>query len=220
MRKISFKHGLFAGTLLLAVAFVAPLAANAQQARAQEMRPEQTQQVTTDERRQVAQESMDTRQQNREEAQSNGEERREAAMERLEAGKLKACQNREKAIQNIMSRIADRSTKQLAVFTTIAERTQAFYDEKGNEIANYDALVAEVDAKKASAESAVETIQSSGTAFSCDGDNPKAVAASFKDSLQARNVALNEYKTAIKDLIVGVKSAQGERVDALEGDQS
>ena len=221
MKKISFTHGFFAATLLLAVAF-APIAVHAQEDRGQDQdgRSRQVERETAGERRQLAQENAETRQQNREDIRANSQDRREVAAERLEAGKLRACQNREKAIQNIMSRIADRSTKQLTVFTTIAERTQAFYEQKGNELATYDALVAEVDAKKAGAELAVETIQAAETNFSCDGENPKAVVASFKESLRARNAALNDYKTAIKDLIVGVKSAQGERVDILEGGQS
>src|SRR3990167_11484105 len=77
------------------------------------------------------------------------------ASTRLEAAKLKACQNREKAINNIMARIANRGSKQLDVFNKIAERTKAFYTDKGKTLSNYDALVADVNAKKAAAQSAV-----------------------------------------------------------------
>src|SRR4051812_48634800 len=40
------------------------------------------------------------------------------AQEKLTAVKLKVCQNREKAIQKILTKIADRGQKQLDLFTT------------------------------------------------------------------------------------------------------
>jgi hypothetical protein len=130
------------------------------------------------------------------------------AQTRLSDAKLKACQNRETAITNIMSRLSDRGQKQLALFSSIADKTETFYTQKGKTISTYDALVADLAAKKALAQTAVQTITSSSTAFTCDGTDPKSVAATFKDNLKAEITALNDYKTAVKNLIVGVKSVQ------------
>lgn len=207
MQKTLVKQSLLAGAAIFALAVAAPVATLAQPARAQEF-SETAQQQTT----QI--------QQRGEEAQVQSQERREAGQARLEAAKLKACQNREKAVQNIMARISDRGTKQLDVFTKISDRVQAFYAEKGNTLSNYDALVAEVNAKKEAAQAAVETVKNGSTEFRCDGDNPKAVADSFKENLQAMNAALKEYKTAVKDLIVGVKSVQSTTTEgSTEGSQ-
>lgn len=137
-------------------------------------------------------------------------ERREAMKERLEGRKLKACQNREKAVTNIMVRIADRGQKQVDLFTKIADRTQQFYADKGLSVNSYDELVADVNAKKAAAQSAVDSVKSTSVEFKCDGDNPRGVADSFKQSKNDQNLALKAYKTAVKDLIVGVKSANGQ----------
>lgn len=137
-------------------------------------------------------------------------ERREAMKERLEGRKLKACQNREKAVTNIMVRIADRGQKQVDLFTKIADRTQQFYADKGLSANSYDELVADVNAKKAAAQSAVDSVKSTSVEFKCDGDNPRGVADSFKQSKNDQNLALKAYKTAVKDLIVGVKSANGQ----------
>lgn len=128
---------------------------------------------------------------------------------RLEAAKLKACQNREKAINNIMARIANRGSKQLDVFNKIAERTESFYTDKGKPLSNYDALVADVNAKKAAAQTEVDAVKASNVTFKCDGSDPKGAISSFKDNLKAKIAALKDYKTAIKNLIVGVKSVQG-----------
>lgn len=64
-------------------------------------------------------------------AQANAQAKKEEAQARVAAAKLKMCQNREKTVNAIMARIADRGQKQLNLFTKISERTQAFYTEKG-----------------------------------------------------------------------------------------
>jgi len=144
-----------------------------------------------------------------ERVQAQAAEKRAEAQTRLANVKLKACQNREKAINNIMSRIATRGQKQVDLFSTIADRTEAFYTKKGKTLSNYDALVADVNTKKADAQSAVDTVKASSISFKCDGTDPKGAASSFKDSLKAEISALKAYKTSIKNLIVGVKSVQG-----------
>lgn len=128
---------------------------------------------------------------------------------RLAEAKLRACQNREKAINNIMSRIANRGQKQLDLFTTIATRVESFYADKGKTLNNYDALVADVNAKKAAAQTEVDAVKASSVTFECDGTDPKGAVASFKDNLKAEISALKDYRTAVKNLIVGVKSVQG-----------
>jgi len=135
-------------------------------------------------------------------------EAQETAKTHLADAKLKACQNREKVITNIMARLGSHGQKQIELFNKIAERTETFYTDKGKTLANYDALVADVTAKKAAAQAAVDAAKSMVPEFKCDGTDPKGVAASFKDKLKAQNDALKAYKTAVKDLIVGVKSAQ------------
>jgi hypothetical protein len=128
---------------------------------------------------------------------------------KLADAKLKACQNRETAINNIMGRIADRGQKQLDLFSTIATRVETFYTDKGKTLGNYDALVADVTAKKAAAQTEVDAVKASSVTFKCDGTDPKGAAASFKDGLKAEIDALKAYKTSVKNLIVGVKSVQG-----------
>jgi len=158
------------------------------------------------------QQTAETRaEQARRAAEQKAAEAKAKAQTRAAEAKLKACQNREKTITNIMSRLAERGQKQLNLFTTIAERTEAFYTAKGKPLVNYDALVADVTAKKTAAQTAIDTIKSTSTTFTCDGTDPKGVVSSFKNSLKAETAALKEYKSAVKNLIVGVKSVQGVR---------
>lgn len=142
------------------------------------------------------------------------QERVEPTTARLVDTKLKACQKRENAINNIMSRLADRGTKQLDLFTKISERTQAFYASKGKTLSNYDTLLADVTAKKTAAQTAVATVKSASTEFKCDGTNPKGTMSTFKSALKLEIEALKAYKTSVKNLIVGVKSVQGTTTSA------
>ena len=199
-----YKRGLIITSLVMAGVVLMPLTVGANEGHSlEEHRSSRAQ-----ERRDAVQATAETQQQRTTEAKETRTERREAAETRLESAKLRACQNREKAIQSIMMRIADRSTKQLDVFTKIADRTQVFYESKGNVAEGYGELVADVADKKATAESAISTIESMSGSFSCEIDDPKGVMVEFKTALQTRNTVLKEYKTAIKDLIVAVKSAQ------------
>lgn len=127
----------------------------------------------------------------------------------LAAAQLKSCQNRQKAITNIMARISDRGQKQLTLFGTIATRVETFYTDKGKTLNNYDTLVADVNAKQAAAQTTVGTIKSDSTGFSCDGTDPKGFVSTFKDSLKSEISALQDYRTSVKNLTVGVKSVQG-----------
>jgi hypothetical protein len=127
---------------------------------------------------------------------------------KLADAKLKACQKREKAVTNIMARTVDRATKQIAVFDKIATRTEDFYKSKGKTVSNYDALVASVDSAKQKSETDLAAMKTTAS-FKCDGSDPKGAASSFKDNLKLAISDLKAYKTAVKNLIVGVKSAQG-----------
>jgi hypothetical protein len=218
MKKTLIKQGLLAAVSMFAFTAIAPAAVYAQTERTQDV------QTQAQQRREIAQQNG---QQYQEPSNLNSDEtveqriseRREQGQTRLEAAKLKACQNREKAIQNIMARVSDRGNKQLEVFTKISDRVQAFYEVRGLTLSNYAELVAEVSAKKEAAQTAVDIVKSGSTEFSCDGESPKAVVETFKENLKSMNTALKEYRTAVKNLIVGFKSVQSTIETDTEGSQ-
>lgn len=189
MRKFLLRHSVLVATMIFAIAVVGPVAVTAASAKAHESQTGVHEDDGTPHTKKT--------------------EKQEAAKTKLTETKLKSCQKREKSINNIMARMSDRGTKQLGVFNKISERTQAFYAEKGKTLANYDALVADVNAKKAAAETAIAATAGTSVTFKCDGTDPKGAAASFKDSQKAQTQALKDYKTAVKNLIVGVKSVNG-----------
>lgn len=141
------------------------------------------------------------------EAEAKVAEKQEAVKTKLESKKLEVCQKRESKVQDIMERVNEHGTKQLAVFDKIATRTQDFYVAKGYTIANYDELVTAVSSTKAAAEAQVAATKSISVDFNCESENPLGTAAAFKASVEAQKTAMKAYKTAVKNLIVGVKSA-------------
>lgn len=149
-----------------------------------------------------------------EERQMQITERKAAAKAKLTDAKLKACQNREARINTILTKQSERATKHLVLFTTIAKRVQAFYSERELTLTNYDELVANVEARKAAAETAVSNMQSPEIAFSCESDDPKAFIQVFVSERKLAIDALREYRTTVKDLIVGVKSVVGSTTSA------
>jgi len=123
------------------------------------------------------------------------------------ATKLKVCQNRQNAIKKQLENMAKRGGKQLAVFDTVAIRTEKFYADKNLSAANYAGQVANVNAKKIAAADTIQKIKSDAAAFSCDQTDPKASLQSFKGDLKAQTAALQAYRTSVKDLIKTVKTA-------------
>lgn len=141
---------------------------------------------------------------------------REAAKSRLTDNRLRACQVRQDNIKSLMKGAADRGQRHIEQLTTIADRVEAFYTKRGKTLATYDQLVSEVNAKKAAAEAAVQAVKAAGEAFSCSGDNPKSAIQEFKTKVRTQEDAMKAFRTAVKNLIVGVKSVQG--AESSEGE--
>lgn len=135
------------------------------------------------------------------------EQRKDSQSKRLEATKLKVCEQRKAKITAILNRSVTRAERQIELFTTISTRVKDFYAAKNLTVANYDELVAAVDAAKADAEANLATLKSLAT-FDCDAEDPKGNAEAFKLALESIRQDLKDYRTSVKNLIVAVKSSQ------------
>ncbi|HSX31675.1 MAG TPA: hypothetical protein VLF43_00285 [Candidatus Saccharimonadales bacterium] len=136
--------------------------------------------------------------------------REEAAtrkQEYLADAKLKVCEKREAKINTIMAKRVTQAEKHMAVFDKIATRVKTFYTDKSLTVATYDELVADIDAAKVKAEATLAELKDTET-FKCDAEDPKAIATDFKTYHKQLREDLKAYRTAIKDLIVAVKSSQ------------
>lgn len=138
--------------------------------------------------------------------------KRNAAKEKLSATKLEICNTRKATIDHHVARIADRTEKHLELFDSIAEKTQAFYIDKGYLLDNYDALSSEIARTKDAATTAVDSLVTQKNVFDCESDDPKGTIATYKAMLNDTIDALNSYKSSIKNLIVSIKSVNATEV--------
>ncbi len=130
------------------------------------------------------------------------------AMAARTAAQQKLCQVREKVITNIITRIDTRSANQIQLFNSIATRVEAFYVKKGNTLSNYGALTAAVTAADVKAKTDFLTLNS-GSNFTCTANDPKAIITGFQSYLKQEISDLQNLRTAVKNLIVGVAHANG-----------
>ena len=161
---------------------------------------------------QAASHAPSTANQNANNGQANGQAH-------LAAAQLKACQNRENAVNTIMSRIDTRAENQINLFSTIANRVENFYTKQGKTLSNYNQLVSAVNTAKDKAESDFATVKSVGT-FSCSANNPKGIVTAFQGYLKTEISDLQNFRTSVKNLIVGVASANGTTVSTSSQSQT
>lgn len=133
------------------------------------------------------------------------EAKRAEVKEKLDQKRLEVCEKRAEKINKIVARSVEQSERHLAVFTKIADRTVAFYEEKKLTAENFDQLVAAVEEKEAAASGAIEAAQE--VTFKCEDQDAGNVGAVVKDLMKSQHAALHEHRLAIKDLIVAVKQA-------------
>lgn len=195
--------------LVLAVAFVAMPSVGAQ-----------AEHTNPDERRARAEELREKAQEARRTAEARVEAKKEEIAQKLEGKRLQACEHREAKINSILQKSAQQGDKHLSVFQKIEDRVRSFYEEKQLTVDNYEALVAEADSKEAAAVAAIGAVK--GTAYECSGESTgKELGGLLKTTMKQQHAALRDYRTAIKDLIVGVRQGAAEAEETeTEGDMA
>jgi hypothetical protein len=143
----------------------------------------------------------------KQQAEQHREQAKADSTKKLDDAKLRICKNHEKTINNVMVRIGKRGDNQIALIDSVSQRVQSFYADKKLSAADYDVLLAKVNAAKATAQAAADALSTAKADFACDGTDPVGSASSFKDLMQARNDAIKAYRDAVKDLAKAVKTA-------------
>jgi len=132
---------------------------------------------------------------------------------RLQDVKLKACQARENAIKNRSTHLADMAKNMEDKFGSIAKRVEDYYQNtvvpSGKTVADYDALVADIQTKKTAVETALTKAQNDFAGFSCASGDPKGAMAQFRKDMQSVKQVLKDYRMSIKNLIAAVHSVTG-----------
>lgn len=152
-----------------------------------------------------------------EDRQNKAAEVKERVRGRLNEVRLQVCELRVDVINRIMDKAAEQGTKHLGVFTKILDRVKDFYKTKNLSVDNYQDLLDMAEQKAAAAQTAINTV-ADGTDFVCNSDDPVGKVDKFNGSVRAMHKALKEYRTAIKDVIVGIVGA-AKQAEQAEGSQ-
>lgn len=135
---------------------------------------------------------------------------KEDIKQKLQAQKLKICQQKMHTIQTRSKNLTRHMINQAKVFSKIASRAATFYEEKvepkGKTLEDYDELVSDIDTKKELIHSLLENTEDVAGQFSCDIDNPVATLNRFKEQTKEGISAMKEYKSAVRKLVVSIKS--------------
>lgn len=127
--------------------------------------------------------------------------------------KLRACQAREEAVKKRAQNLTNLANNIFSKFDSIASRVKDFYTNKvvlsGKTVADYDVLISEIDAKKLEVQNALSEAETDIVGFSCASGDPKTQLINFKEDMLKVKVALKNYRTSIKNLIVAVHSVTG-----------
>lgn len=134
---------------------------------------------------------------------------------KLEEGKLKSCQAREEGIKKRSEQLTKMANNMLEKFDTIAQRVEDYYTTKvvpgGKTVSNYDSLVSTITAKKALVQTALASSQNDLASFNCTTGDPKGQMMLYKADMRKVKDALREFRTSIKNLIVAVRSVNGQK---------
>jgi hypothetical protein len=133
---------------------------------------------------------------------------------RLAGKQLQICQQRQARIEQHAVNATKHATAMSDTFAQIADRVLAFQDEKGILVENSIELVADVEAKRASVDSAVQQANQVISVFDCQSDGPKAQLQQFVGEMDNVRHALKAYRQSIKNLIQGVRLANGQHRQA------
>ena len=129
---------------------------------------------------------------------------------RLGEVKLKVCVKKEANVQKRSQKLVQRTEKIVSNFDRIAQRVDDFYIDKllpaGFEIDNYEQLLNNLENKRRDVDSALGVAKGTAGSFSCEGVDPKGQVKQFRGDMQGVVVALKDYKKAIINYLVTVKT--------------
>lgn len=134
---------------------------------------------------------------------------------RLNTARLRVCQARESVIKKRTAQLTKLAVNMEQKFSDITGRVENYYTSKavpaGKTISNYNQLVSDIQTHKTDVKTALTAAQNASAAFSCSGDDPKSQLVIYRENMKLVKKALSDYRTSIKNLIVAVHSAAGDK---------
>ncbi|HSX43215.1 MAG TPA: hypothetical protein VLF59_03965 [Candidatus Saccharimonadales bacterium] len=136
-------------------------------------------------------------------------DKRQKGKERSLAVRQQACKRHELGIDNRFATLGTKATKHLDAFDSIFVKVQAYQTAHDLQVANYDTLLADAQAKQASAKAAVDALSAlAGTKIDCTAADPAATVATVKTVAGDARTALQAYRVSLKTLVRALLAAK------------
>jgi hypothetical protein len=128
---------------------------------------------------------------------------------RQDQARFDRCERREQQIRRMLKQSVRHFETRLEILEKLSDRVEDFAEDHNRKPANFSALVSAVSTAEAAADTGLNQLRDNDT-FDCDAEDPKAILTQFHTAVRAQRDLMRTYHTAVRNLIVGVKSAQGQ----------
>jgi len=130
-------------------------------------------------------------------------------VQKLSEVRLRLCNARAKNISMRFNKLVSMGNKSHDVSHARIEKVDNFYNDKlvseGFSLDNYETLKTDMDTKEANVHSILDKIEANGQSFSCDSEDPKGQADTFRDDMKTLISANKDYRVSVRKFVVAVR---------------
>ncbi len=134
--------------------------------------------------------------------------------------RLKACQAREVNLDTKITNYSTQAKKHLDAYNATLTKLQAYQTDKKLTVPSYAALITEANAQKTSAKVAVDALAAVSVKIDCSSADPAASVATVKTAVKNARIALQSYRTSVKNVLVALMTAKENSSTNSSGDAS
>lgn len=142
------------------------------------------------------------------EAKAKVEEKRKSGETLSAENRTKVCENRKTAINNKLESFTTAAEKHLTRLNAVNGKIVAFQERKQIVLANNDALTLDTNAKKQAATDATAALSQLTAEVDCSDPEAATTLRAARDAAHSARKALQEYRVALKNLVVAITEAQ------------
>lgn len=133
--------------------------------------------------------------------------------EKMQALRKDRCEKHKAHLDKIIGNVEARSQHVYDRITKISELIKKFYVKKELEVAEYDTLMAEVNAKKALAKEQLDILLANN-GIDCDAESPRAMVKELRDARKDKIEAMKAYRQSVLKLLQAVRQAAIDQLSA------
>jgi hypothetical protein len=138
------------------------------------------------------------------------EDRAQKKEARKTEAKQKSCEAREANLNKKVKNFGAAAQRHLDRLDKTYAKLKAYQEEHKLNADQYEALVAVADAKQEAAKAAVEALKTVAVDIDCTSSDPAESVATVKAAVKNARTALQQYHTAVKDVLVELMTSKSD----------